>query len=150
MLRWEVFVPFICHYCVLLGASGDSFHLMTTVTGDHALFLQISFKSPGIYRIGTHMSKETPHISGYMSWGRHCKSIWMIITISHESSLSSGWSQSLWFNCICITTRGGMFGKNTPAQVGNPEGGAQGISQGLRLYFTVYADLSHNTDILIF
>ena len=33
---------------------------------------------------------------------------------------------------------------------GNPEGEARGISWGLRLYFTVYPDLSHNTDILNF
>ena len=30
----------------------------------------------------------------------------------------------------------------------NPEGEAQGIFQGLRLYFIVFHDLSHNTDIL--
>ena len=30
------------------------------------------------------------------------------------------------------------------------EGGAQGISRGLRLYFTVYPNLSHNKDIINF
>ena len=35
-----------------------------------------------------------------------------------------------------------------PEPEGNPEGEAKGISWGLRLYFTLYPDLSHNTDIL--
>ena len=47
-------------------------------------------------------------------------------------------------------TRGGIYGEIYPEQEENPEGGAQGISWGLRLYFTVYPDLSHNTDILNF
>ena len=33
---------------------------------------------------------------------------------------------------------------------GNLEDGVRGISRGLRLYFTVYPDFSHNTDILNF
>ena len=33
---------------------------------------------------------------------------------------------------------------------GSSEGGARGISRGLRLYFTMYPNLSHNTDILNF
>ena len=48
--------------------------------------------------------------------------------------------------CICIMTRGEI----NPEHEGNPEGGAQGISRGLRLYFTVYPYLNHNTDILNF
>ena len=47
-------------------------------------------------------------------------------------------------------TREGIYGKIEPEHEGNPEGGDQGISRGLRLYFTVYPDLSHNTDILNF
>ena len=38
--------------------------------------------------------------------------------------------------------------KIQPEMKRNPEGKGQGISLGLRLYFTVYPDLSHNTDIL--
>ena len=53
-------------------------------------------------------------------------------------------------DCICIMTRGGIYGELLPDYEGNLEGGARGISQGLRLYFTVYPDLSHNTDILHF
>ena len=52
--------------------------------------------------------------------------------------------------CICFMTRGGIYGKIQPEHKGNPEGKAQGISQGLTLYFTVYPDSSHNTDILNF
>ena len=48
--------------------------------------------------------------------------------------------------CICIMTRGEI----NPEHEGNPEGGAQGISRGLRLYFTVYPYLNHNTDIINF
>ena len=39
-----------------------------------------------------------------------------------------------------------MYPKNNE----NPKGGVQGIFWGLRLYFTVYADLSHNTDNIDF
>ena len=35
-----------------------------------------------------------------------------------------------------------------PEPEGNPEGEAKGICRGLRLYFTVYPDLSHYIDIL--
>ena len=52
--------------------------------------------------------------------------------------------------CICIMLRGRIYSEIQPDHEGNPEGGAQGISQGLRLYFTVYPDLSHITDILNF
>ena len=51
---------------------------------------------------------------------------------------------------ICIMTRGEMYGELKPEHEGNPEGGAGWISRGLRLNFTVYSDLSHNTDILNF
>ena len=37
-----------------------------------------------------------------------------------------------------------------PEHEGNSEGIDQGISWGIRLYFTVYPDLSNNTDILNF
>ena len=40
------------------------------------------------------------------------------------------------------------YGEIYPKPEGNLEGEAQGISRGLRLYFTAYPDLSHNTDIL--
>ena len=46
--------------------------------------------------------------------------------------------------------RGGIHSKITPEHKVNLEGGAKGISRGLVLYFTVYPDLSHNTDILNF
>ena len=48
--------------------------------------------------------------------------------------------------CICIMTRGEI----KPENEGFPNGRTQGISQGLRLYFTVYPELNHNTDILNF
>ena len=51
-------------------------------------------------------------------------------------------------DCICIETRVGIYGEIWPEPEGNPEGKAQGISRGLRLYFTVYPNSSHNTDIL--
>ena len=41
---------------------------------------------------------------------------------------------------ICIETRGGIYGDILPEPKGSPNGKAQGISQGLRLYFTVYPD----------
>ena len=50
--------------------------------------------------------------------------------------------------CICIETRGGIYSEIQPEPKGNPKGEAPGISRGLRLYFTVYPDSSHNTDIL--
>ena len=34
-------------------------------------------------------------------------------------------------------TRGGIYGEMHPEPEGNPEGRAQRVSQGLRLYFTV-------------
>ena len=49
---------------------------------------------------------------------------------------------------ICIVTRGGIHDKIWPEPKGNPEGKARGISQGFRLYFIVFPDLSHYTDIL--
>ena len=45
-------------------------------------------------------------------------------------------------------TRGGKYCEIKPELEGNPEGGARGISRGFRLYFIVYPNLSHNTDIL--
>ena len=42
-----------------------------------------------------------------------------------------------------------IYGEIKPGK-GNPEGGAQGIFLGLRLYFTMYPNLSHNIDILHF
>ena len=53
-------------------------------------------------------------------------------------------------DCFCIMTRGGIHGEKEPEHEGNPEGGARRISRGLRLYFTVYPELSHNADILNF
>ena len=47
-------------------------------------------------------------------------------------------------------TRGGIYGEIKPEPDGNPEAGTRGISRGLRLYLTVYPDVSHNTDILNF
>ena len=47
-------------------------------------------------------------------------------------------------------TQVGIYSEILPKHKGNLEGGAQGISQMLRLYFTVYPDLSHNTAILNF
>ena len=53
-------------------------------------------------------------------------------------------------SCIHIRTRGGIYGKIWPEPKGLPEGAARGQSQGLRPYFTVYPDLSPNTDIIPF
>ena len=50
--------------------------------------------------------------------------------------------------CIRIRTRGGIYGKIWPEPEGLPKGAARGQSQGLRPYFTVYPDLSPNTDII--
>ena len=44
--------------------------------------------------------------------------------------------------------RGGIYNEIKPEPEGNPEGKAQGFSRGLRLYFIVFPDSSHNTDIL--
>ena len=52
--------------------------------------------------------------------------------------------------CIRIRTRGGIYGKIWSEPEGLPEGAARGQSQGLRPYFTVYPDLSPNTDIIPF
>ena len=46
--------------------------------------------------------------------------------------------------------RGGIYDEIYPEHEGNPEGGAQGISQVLRLYLTIHPDLSHNIEILNF
>ena len=55
---------------------------------------------------------------------------------------------------IRIGTRGGIYSKIWPEPEGLPEGlpegAALGQSQGLRPYFTVYPDLSPNTDIIPF
>ena len=45
---------------------------------------------------------------------------------------------------------GGIYSEIQTGLEGNPEGGARGIFQGLRLYFTKYPDLSPNTDIINF
>ena len=45
---------------------------------------------------------------------------------------------------ICIMTRRWIYGKIKPDPNGVPEGGVQGNSQGLRLYFNVHLDSSHN------
>ena len=45
-------------------------------------------------------------------------------------------------------TRGGTYNEIYPGPEENPEGEAKGISEKLRLYFIVYLDSSHNTDIL--
>ena len=45
-------------------------------------------------------------------------------------------------------TRGGIYDAIYPEHKGNLEGKTQGISQGLRLYFIVFPDSSHYTDIL--
>ena len=45
-------------------------------------------------------------------------------------------------------TRGGIYDEIYPELEGNPEGKAKGISGGLRLYFIVYPDSSHNIDNL--
>ena len=47
-------------------------------------------------------------------------------------------------------TRGGIYGEIYPKHVGNPKGADQGISQGLRLCFTIFPHLSYITDILNF
>ena len=52
--------------------------------------------------------------------------------------------------CIRIRTRGGIYGKIWPEPEGLPAGTARGQSQGLKPYFTVYPDLSPNTDIIPF
>ena len=49
---------------------------------------------------------------------------------------------------MCIVMREGMYTEIKPELEGNPEGEAQGISRGLRLYFIVYPDMNHNKDIL--
>ena len=49
-------------------------------------------------------------------------------------------------SCICIVTRWGIY--DEPELGGNPEGKAPGIYWGLRLYFIVNPDLSHNADNL--
>ena len=53
-------------------------------------------------------------------------------------------------DCIRIRTRGGIYGKIWPEPEGLPESAAQGQSQGLRPYFTIYPDLSPKTDIMPF
>ena len=58
--------------------------------------------------------------------------------------------QNTGFSSIRIRTRGGIYGKIWPEPGGLPEGIARGQSQGLRPYFTVYPDLSPNTDIIPF
>ena len=45
-------------------------------------------------------------------------------------------------------TRGGIYDEIQPEPEGNPKGKAQGISLGIRLYFIVFPDSSHITDIL--
>ena len=45
-------------------------------------------------------------------------------------------------------TRGGIYNEIYLEPEGNPEGKARAISTGLRLYFVVFPDSSHNTDIL--
>ena len=46
--------------------------------------------------------------------------------------------------------RGVIYGKILPEPEGNVEGRARGIFQGLRLFFAVYSDSSHNTDLINF
>ena len=48
----------------------------------------------------------------------------------------------------CIYTRGGIYRQILPEPEGNTKGESRGISQGLMLYFTVYPNSSHKTDIL--
>ena len=50
--------------------------------------------------------------------------------------------------CICIRTRGGIYGEIWPEPKGVPKGAARGNSRGFRPYFTVYPELSPNTDII--
>ena len=71
-------------------------------------------------------------------------------TALHCTALHYTALHSTALHCICIMTRGGIYGEILPEHEGNPEGGARWISRGLRLYFTVYPNLSHNTDILNF
>ena len=71
-------------------------------------------------------------------------------------------AKELWYNvnfvcnvflevyCIRIRTRGGIYGKIWLEPEGLPEGSARGQSQGFRPYFTVYPNLSPNTDIIPF
>ena len=47
-------------------------------------------------------------------------------------------------------TKGGIYGEILPDPEENSESGARGIFQRLMLYFTVFPDLSHNTDIINF
>ena len=54
------------------------------------------------------------------------------------------------YECICIETRGGIYGEIKPEPKGNPKGEAGGIFRGLGLYFIVYPDSRNNTDILNF
>ena len=49
--------------------------------------------------------------------------------------------------CVCILTRRGIYGEIWPEHKGNPEGGARGISRGLRLYFTLYHGLAIYTEV---
>ena len=51
-------------------------------------------------------------------------------------------------NVFFIVTKEGIYNEIYTKPKGISEGEAQGISQGLRLYFIVFPDLSHNTDIL--
>jgi len=50
--------------------------------------------------------------------------------------------------CNSIVTRVGVYDGILPGPKENHEGGARGISRGLRQYLVVYPDLSHNTVIL--
>ena len=45
-------------------------------------------------------------------------------------------------------TREGIYNEIKSDHEGNPECGAQGISQGLWLYFTVYPNVGNNTDFI--
>ena len=64
------------------------------------------------------------------------------------SALGGPWVCDVSASCICIVMRGGIYYEISLEPEGNPKVKALWISLGLRLYFIVCPDSSHNTDIL--